>query len=72
MNQFRGRCLAVTDEQDNVYGLVTAFDIFKALLKEEPFCTNITKQEPENESNTYAEDGDSQTLVESATAAETT
>jgi CBS domain-containing protein len=71
MNKFRGRCLAVTDEQDNVYGLVTAFDIFQALLKEEPFCTNITKREPENESNTYPEDEDSQTLVEPAAAAET-
>jgi CBS domain-containing protein len=72
MNQFRGRCLAVTDEQNNVYGLVTAFDIFKALLKEDPFCTNITKREPENESNTYPEDGKTQPLVESVAEAETT
>ena len=33
MSQFRGRCLPVTDEAGNVQGLVTAFDIFKALLK---------------------------------------
>jgi CBS domain-containing protein len=72
MSQLRGRCLAVTDEQNNVHGLVTAFDIFKALLKEDPFCTNITKREPENESNTYTEDRDSQILVESPTTTGTT
>ncbi len=33
MSQFRGRCLPVTDEAGNVHGLVTAFDIFQALLK---------------------------------------
>jgi len=34
MIQFRGRCLPVTDEEGNVQGLVTAFDIFQALLKD--------------------------------------
>jgi len=36
MSQFRGRCLAVTDEAGKVQGLVTAFDIFEALLKGNP------------------------------------
>jgi len=36
MSQFRGRCLAVTDEAGKVQGLVTAFDIFEALLKGSP------------------------------------
>ena len=52
MNRFRGRCLPVTDEQGNVQGLVTAFDIFRALLK--------------SGSNTPAEDGTAEALVESA------
>jgi CBS domain-containing protein len=72
MSQFRGRCLAVTDERDNVHGLVTAFDIFQALLKRIPFCTKIAKREPRNKSNTHANGGKSQTLVESAAAAGTT
>ena len=52
MNQFRGRCLPVTDEAGNVQGLVTAFDIFQALLK--------------SGSNTPAEDPTTRALVESA------
>ncbi len=52
MSQFRGRCLPVTDEQDNVQGLVTAFDIFRALLK--------------NNSNTCSEGQTVPALVESA------
>ena len=36
MSQFRGRCLAVTDEAGKVQGLVTAFDIFEALLNSGP------------------------------------
>jgi CBS domain-containing protein len=58
MTQFRGRCLPVTDEAGNVQGLVTAFDIFKALLK--------------SGSNTPAEDQTAQALVESAAPAGTT
>jgi len=33
MSQFRGRCMPVMDEKGKVQGLVTAFDIFRALLK---------------------------------------
>lgn len=33
MSRFRVRCLPVLDEEGNVQGLVTAFDIFEALLK---------------------------------------
>ena len=33
MNRFRVRCLPVLDEEGNVLGLVTAFDIFQTLLK---------------------------------------
>lgn len=33
MSQFGGRCLPVMDQQGNIQGLVTVFDIFKALLK---------------------------------------
>jgi len=58
MSQFRGRCLPVTDEAGNVQGLVTAFDIFKALLK--------------SGSNTPAEGQTAQALVESAAPAGTT
>ena len=58
MSQFRGRCLPVTDEQGNVHGLVTAFDIFRALL--------------ESGSNTPAEDRNTQELVESAGESRTT
>ncbi|OHB63738.1 MAG: hypothetical protein A2168_05175 [Planctomycetes bacterium RBG_13_50_24] len=58
MSQFRRRCLPVTDEAGNVHGLVTAFDIFKALLK--------------SSSNTPAEDQTAEALVESAAAAGTT
>ena len=54
MSQFRGRCLPVTDEQGNVQGLVTAFDIFRTLLK--------------NNSNSCAEGQTAQALVESAVA----
>jgi len=52
MSQFRGRCLPVTDEQGNVQGLVTAFDIFTALLN--------------SGSNTPLEDQGAKALVESA------
>lgn len=58
MNQFRGRCLPVTDEAGNVQGLVTAFDIFWTLLK--------------NNSNSCAEGQTAQALVESAAPAGTT
>jgi CBS domain-containing protein len=52
MSQFRGRCLPVTDEAGNVHGLVTAFDIFQALLK--------------SGSNSPAEDQRALALAESA------
>jgi CBS domain-containing protein len=58
MIQFRGRCLPVTDEEGNVQGLVTAFDIFRALLK--------------NNSNTCSEGQTARELVESASPAGTT
>ena len=58
MSQFRGRCLPVTDEAGKVHGLVTAFDIFQALLK--------------SGSNTPAEDRTAQALVESAAESRTT
>jgi len=57
MSQFRGRCLPVTDEEGNVHGLVTAFDIFQALLK--------------SGSNTPAESRRAGELVESAAPAGT-
>ena len=57
MSQFRGRCLPVTDEQGNVQGLVTTFDIFQALLK--------------GNSNTCSEGQTSRELVESAAPAGT-
>jgi len=55
MSQFRGRCLPVTDEAGSVHGLVTAFDIFQALLK--------------SGSNTSAADRTVEALVESAAPA---
>ena len=58
MSQFRGRCLVVMDEDGNVRGLVTTFDIFQALLKDK--------------SNTCAEGRSTRALVESAAAAGTT
>jgi CBS domain-containing protein len=58
MSQFRGRCLPVTDEQGNVQGLVTAFDIIQALLK--------------SSSDTFAAGETAQALVESAATAGTT
>jgi CBS domain-containing protein len=58
MSQFRGRCLPVTDEQGNVQGLVTTFDIFQALLQ--------------NNSNTCSEGQTTQALVESASPTRTT
>jgi len=58
MSQFRGRCLPVTDEQGNVQGLVTVFDIFEALLK--------------SGSNTPAESRRAGALAESAAPAGTT
>jgi CBS domain-containing protein len=58
MSQFRGRCLPVTDEQGNVQGLVTTFDIFQTLLQ--------------SNSNTCSEGQTAQALVESAAPAGTT
>ena len=58
MSQFRGRCLPVTDEAGNVQGLVTAFDIFEALLKGNP--------------NASAAGKNTRTPVESAVLTETT
>jgi len=58
MSQFRGRCLPVTDEAGTVQGLVTAFDIFRALLK--------------SSSNTSAAGETDQALVESAGESRTT
>lgn len=55
MGQFRGRCLVVTDENGNVQGLVTTFDIFRALLKDKL--------------NTCAEGQIAQKLVESPATA---
>ena len=48
MSQFRGRCLPVMDKESNVQGLVTAFDIFQALLESNPNTCLIgeTAQEP--------------------------
>jgi len=36
MRQFGGRCLPVVDHQGKVRGLVTALDIFKVLLGNNP------------------------------------
>jgi CBS-domain-containing membrane protein len=58
MSQFRGRCLPVMDEEGNVQGLVTAFDIFQALLKSNP--------------NTCSTGQTAQELVESAAPTGTT
>ena len=58
MSQFRGRCLPVMDEEGNVQGLVTAFDIFQALLK--------------SNSNTCSTDEAPQELVNQASSTETT
>jgi CBS domain-containing protein len=58
MSQFRGRCMPVTDEAGKVHGLVTAFDIFQALLK--------------RSSNTPDEEQTAEALVESASPAGTT
>ena len=51
MSQLRGRCLAVMDEKGTVQGMVTACDVFRALLK--------------NKSNTYTEDQKAPVIVES-------
>ena len=58
MSQFRGRCLPVTDEQGNVQGLVTAFDIFQTLLQ--------------SNSNACSEGQTDQALVESTSPTGTT
>jgi CBS-domain-containing membrane protein len=58
MSQFRGRYLPVMDEEGNVQGLVTAFDIFQALLK--------------SNSNTCSTGETAQALVESASPTGTT
>jgi len=58
MSQFRGRCLPVMDEQGNVQGLVTAFDIFQTLLQ--------------SNSNTCSTGETDQALVESAATAQAT
>jgi len=57
MSQFRGRCLPVMDEEGNVQGLVTAFDIFQALLK--------------SNSNTCSKDEAPRELVKTASSTET-
>ena len=54
MSKLKGRCLAVMDEKGTVQGMVTACDIFRALLK--------------NKSNTCTEDQKDQVLVESTAA----
>jgi CBS domain-containing protein len=54
MSQSRGRCLVVTDDKENVLGMVTSRDIFQTLLK--------------NKSNTCAEDRKEPVLVEPTTA----
>jgi len=48
MSRFRGRCLAVIDDGGKVQGLVTAFDIFEALLNGGPktSAADETKQTP--------------------------
>jgi CBS domain-containing protein len=58
MSQFRGRCLPVTDEEGNVQGLVTAFDIFQALLKSNSNTSSTEEAPPE--------------LVKTASSTETT
>lgn len=58
MSQFQRRCLAVMDEAGNVLGLLTAFDIFQALLK--------------RNSNTHPTGQTTQALVESAATTGTT
>ena len=47
MSQFRGRCLPVMDEEGNVQGLVTAFDIFRALLKSNSNTCSTEEAPPE-------------------------
>jgi len=58
MSQFRGQCLPVMDEEGNVRGLVTAFNIFQTLLK--------------HNSNTCSTDEASPELAETASSTETT
>ncbi len=43
MHQLDGRCLPVVNEQGKVEGLVTVFDIFKALLKSNPEISTAGK-----------------------------
>lgn len=43
MRQFAGRCLPVMDEQGKIQGLVTVFDIFKALLSTNPNISTAGK-----------------------------
>ena len=43
MRQFAGRCLPVMDEQGKIQGLVTVFDIFKALLRTNPNISTAGK-----------------------------
>ncbi len=57
MSRFRGQCLPVMDEEGNVQGIVTAFDIFKVLLK-----SNL---------NTSSTGESSRELVETASSTET-
>jgi CBS domain-containing protein len=58
MSQFRGRCLPVMDEEGNVQGIVTAFDVFQALLK--------------HNSNTCSTEEANRELVKTASSTETT
>jgi CBS domain-containing protein len=58
MGRFRVRCLPVLDEEGNVRGLVTAFDVFQTLLK--------------SNSNTCSTEEASRELVKTASSTETT
>ncbi|MBA7703391.1 hypothetical protein ES703_112176 [subsurface metagenome] len=43
MRQFGWHCLAVVDQEGKVQGLVTAFDIFQALLSSNPDISSVGK-----------------------------
>lgn len=58
LSQFRGRCLPVMDEEGNVQGIVTGFDIFQTLLKHKSNICSIEEAPQE--------------LVETASSTETT
>ena len=46
MCQHGSRCLPIVDQQDNVQGLVTAFDIFQALLNTDSEITTLGRVAP--------------------------